>query len=203
MLSKSLALFAAFAAIVPAFAAPLPEQLANVVAVVENVGDDAKVNVLTRGPAAFEEVARRLELSGRDSGCSLADVDIIISNVLNNATINVLSPSKRGGCDILGLTIEVTDVLNNLDVNVLSPGKSKRSDFTLAQLESLVTSAAQSKSKTSRSAADKRGLVDVTAVVDDVLNNLDVNVLTKRGDYTVSQVANGMIRAYLCYRQIL
>ncbi|KAG1858560.1 hypothetical protein F4604DRAFT_1794786, partial [Suillus subluteus] len=78
MLSKSFALFAAFAAFVPAFAAPLPGQVADVTATVKNDINDPKVNVLTRGPAAFEEVVRRLELSGRgdSSGCSIADVDI-------------------------------------------------------------------------------------------------------------------------------
>ncbi|KAG1838274.1 hypothetical protein DFJ58DRAFT_814331 [Suillus subalutaceus] len=202
MLSKSFALFAAFAAFVPAFAAPLPGQVADVAAIVDNVGENANVNVLTRGPAAFEEVVRRLELSGRGdaSGCSVADVDIIVSNVLNNDTINILSPSKRGGCDILGLTLEVTDVLNNLDINILSPGKSKRAEaFSLEQITSLVSTMAANTGKAARSTAGKRGgsLVDVTAVVEDVLNNLDINVLTKRVDVTEAQIANAVYNALI------
>ncbi|KAG2044058.1 hypothetical protein BDR03DRAFT_940662 [Suillus americanus] len=205
MLSKTFALFATFAAFVPALAAPLPsaDSLIDAVVDVQNDLNNLNVNVLTRG-AAFEEVARRLELSGRgdSSGCSLADVDIIISNVLNNDTINILSPAKRGGCDILGLTVEVTNVLNNLDINILSPGRSKRSEekrYTFEEIESIVTKTAENlKTKTTRSTTGKRGggsLIDVTAVVEDVLNNLDVNILTKRSDFTTTQVATAVLNA--------
>lgn len=186
MLSKYFTLFAALAAFVPAFAAPLPsDPLVNVVADVQNDLNNLNVNVLTRGPAAFEEVVRRLELSRRDSGCSLADVDLIVSNVLNNDTINILT--KRDGCDILGLTLEVTDVLNNLNVNILKRSEEKR--YTLDDITKIVTTELGNLQST------KRQLINVDAIVDNVLNNLDVNVLTKRSGVTIEQIATAVLNA--------
>jgi hypothetical protein len=186
MLSKYFTLFAALAAFVPAFAAPLPgDPLADVVVDVQNDLNNLNVNVLTRGPAAFEEVVRRLELSRRDSGCSLADVDLIVSNVLNNDTINILT--KRDGCDILGLTLEVTDVLNNLNVNILKRSEEKR--YTLDDITKIVTTELGNLQST------KRQLINVDAIVDNVLNNLDVNVLTKRSGVTIEQIATAVLNA--------
>lgn len=64
-----------------------------------------------------------LELSrrGEDSGCSVAEVDAsewsvlsrglqsdrnwtVISNVLNNGSISILSSSKRSDCNVVGVT---------------------------------------------------------------------------------------------------
>jgi hypothetical protein len=186
MLSKYFTLFAALAAFVPAFAAPVPsDPLADVVVDVQNDLNNLNVNVLTRGPAAFEEVVRRLELSRRDSGCSLADVDLIVSNVLNNDTINILT--KRDGCDILGLTLEVTDVLNNLNVNILKRSEEKR--YTLDDITKIVTTELGNLQST------KRQLINVDAIVDNVLNNLDVNVLTKRSGVTIEQIATAVLNA--------
>ncbi|KAG1795633.1 uncharacterized protein HD556DRAFT_364021 [Suillus plorans] len=143
MLSKYFALFAAFAAFTPAFAAPVPETLVDavvgksrpmcvcvcvsslhcvfIVAVTNDV-NNANVNVLTKrvdavNPAVFDEVIKRLEFTERDSGCDVADVDVIVSNVLNNVTINIL---KRSDCDIVGVSAAAVDILNNLNVNVLT-----------------------------------------------------------------------------------
>lgn len=197
MLSKSFALFAAFAAFAPAFAAPVPADVLGVDAVVKDVANDLKAGVLTRSDpvnaATFEEVVKMLELSRRteDSGCSLVDVDAIINNVLNNGSISILS-SKRSDCDVVGVTAEVKNVLNNLHVSVLSTSKRGEGYCSLADVEAVVTDVANNMNI--NVLTQKRGdcdVVKVTAIVKNLLENLNVNVLTqsKRSTYSVSDIA--------------
>lgn len=199
MLSKSFALFVAFTAFAPAFAAPVPADVLGVDAVVKNVANDLKATVLTRrsdpvSPATFEEVVKMLELSRRteDSGCSVAEVDAIISNVLNNGTIDILSSSKRSDCDVVGVTAEVKNVLNNLHISVLSTSKRGEGYCSLADVEAVVTDVANDMKI--NVLTQKRGdcdVVKVTAIVKNLLENLNVNVLTqsKRSTYSVSDIA--------------
>ncbi|KIK46835.1 hypothetical protein CY34DRAFT_9415 [Suillus luteus UH-Slu-Lm8-n1] len=196
MLSKSFALFVAFAAFIPAFAAPVPDVL-GVTAAVKDVANDLKANVLTRSdPATFEEVVKMLELSRRteSSGCSVAEVDAIISNVLNNGSISILSSSKRSDCDLVGVTAEVKNVLNNLHISVLSSSKRSEGYCSLADVEAVVYNVANDMKINVLSQSKKRSgcdVVKVTAIVKDILENLDVNVLTqsKRSTYSVSAIA--------------
>lgn len=199
MLSKSFALFVAFAAFTPAFAAPLPS-VVGVDAVVKDIADNLKANVLTQrsdpvGPASFEEVVKMLELSRRgDSyGCSVAEIDAIVNDVLNNGTISILSQSKRSDCNVVGVTAEVKNVLNNLHISVLSQSKRGEAYCSLADVEAIVTDVANDMkinvlTQSKRSSCD---VVKVTAIVKDLLNNLKVNVLTqsKRSTYSVSAIA--------------
>jgi len=46
-----------------------------------------------------------------------------IENVANNMDIKVLTSGKRSDCDYVGLEVIVTDVLENLHVTVLSESK--------------------------------------------------------------------------------
>lgn len=198
MLSKSFALFVAFAAFTPAFAAPVPD-VVGVTAVVKDIANDLKANVLTSrsdpaSPATFEEVVKMLELSRRteSSGCSVAEVDAIISNVLNNGTINILSSSKRSDCDVVGVTAEVKNVLNNLHISVLSTSKRGESSCSVADIEAVVYDVANDMNI--NVLTQKRGncdVVKVSAIVKEILENLNVNVLTqsKRSTYSVSAIA--------------
>jgi hypothetical protein len=199
MLSKSFALFAAFAAFSPAFAAPLPDVL-GVNAAVKDIANNLKANVLTQradavGPASFAEVVKMLELSrrGDSSGCSVAEVDAIVNNVLNNGTIDILTQSKRSDCDVVGVTAEVKNVLNNLHISVLSQSKRGEEYCSLADVEAIVTDVANDMkinviTQSKRSGCD---VVKVTAIVKDILDDLKVNVLTqsKRSTYSVSAIA--------------
>lgn len=189
MLSKYFALFAAFATFTPAFAAPVPESLVDVVAAVTNVGNDATVNVLTKRADAvnsglFDEVIKRLEFTERDSGCGLADVDVIVSNVLNNVTINIL---KRDDCDVVGVTAAAVDILNNLNVNVLT-----KREVTSSQVASAVQTAAQNQGITLASRSD----LDDAAAVNEILKRYEGIVARAKGSpYTESQIVDAIMVA--------
>ncbi|KAG1890364.1 hypothetical protein F4604DRAFT_1673786 [Suillus subluteus] len=187
MLSKSFALFAAFAAFAPAFATPVPASEVGVTAVVNNAGNDLKTSVGTRADAveyepSFDEVVKMVELSRRDDGCSLVDIDGVIYDVLNNATISVLR--RDGGCNVARATATVRDVVNKARANSLS-SRSKRHEekrYSLDQIEAIVTSAYDKKNS---AVTDKRDDAGVYTIVERVLNNSP----SKRGTYTISQVA--------------
>lgn len=159
-------------------------------AVVTNVANDLVANVATKragvDPVVFDEVIKRLEFTQRDSGCGLADIDVIVSNVLNNVTINIL---KRGDCDVVGVSAAVVDVLNNLHVNVASP--SKRGEYSLEQLESIVSSTASNQGYNVPSG--KRSDAEDSAAVNRILEQLSGNVKrSKASPYTVSQIASAL-----------
>ncbi|KAG2052310.1 hypothetical protein BDR06DRAFT_1009591 [Suillus hirtellus] len=189
MLSKYFALFAAFATFTPAFAAPVPESLVDVLASVTNVGNDANVNVLTKRADAvnsglFDEVIKRLEFTERDSGCGLADVDVIVSNVLNNVTINIL---KRDDCDVVGVTAAAVDILNNLNVNVLT-----KREVTSSQVASAVKTAAQNQGITLASRSD---LDDATAVSEILKRYEGIVARAKGSPYTEAQIVDAIMTA--------
>lgn len=204
MLPKSFALFAAFAAFASVFASPIPGSVADVTAVVEDVANDLTVNVGTRAEAvendspSFDEVVKLFELSRRDDGCSVIDIDGIIYNVLNNGTITVL---KRDDCNVARATAQVRDVVNKARANALS-ARSKRGEekrYSYEEIEAIVVSEANNLKKTNaatRSKADKRD-AGVYAIVERVLDNFHADDLTlsKRGTYTVSQIATAVKNA--------
>ncbi|KAG2113533.1 uncharacterized protein F5147DRAFT_49321 [Suillus discolor] len=209
MLSKYFALFAAFATFTPAFAAPVPETLVDVLASVTNVGNDATVNVLTKradavnpgrkhaplsrltryadqnGISVFDELIKRLEFTERDSGCDVADVDVIVSNVLNNVTINILKRTE--GCDIVGVTAAATDILNNLKVNILT-----KREVTDEEVNNAVANAVQSQGIT---LAHRSNLDDATAVNDILKRYQGVAARGKESDFTQAQIVSAINQA--------
>ncbi|OAX42468.1 hypothetical protein K503DRAFT_853931 [Rhizopogon vinicolor AM-OR11-026] len=164
--------------------------LAEVTAVVTNVLNNPKVKVASsskRGGCDDALIKRETykivsrvytnaspNLSKRGyEGCSLADVDAVLSNIANNATITVL---KRDDCDLIGLGVILKNVLNNLSINVLAP--STKRDATLANVGVVVTDVLENL-KVNVASPGKRGsspLVDITALITDVANNLKVDV---------------------------
>ncbi|KAG2067267.1 hypothetical protein BDR04DRAFT_1105298 [Suillus decipiens] len=214
MLSKSFALFAAFAAAAPALASPLPNNVVGALVDLNNVANDLHANVLsTRGGSpSFDDVVKGFEQhsGGYDYGCSVVQIDAIINNVLNNATINILS-TKRSGCDVLGVTAVVENVLNNLKINILSSGVkrdvvgvtavvdnvlenpkinvvSSGVKRDVVKVDALVNNVANNAHVNVASTKAKRGqwdgcsLADVTAVITNVANNANINVLSSRGE---------------------
>jgi hypothetical protein len=97
---------------------------------------------------------------------------------------------------------EVTDVLNNLNVNILKRSEEKRytlDDITKSmpllctlRISDSDNCVAVVTTELGNLQSTKRQLINVDAIVDNVLNNLDVNVLTKRSGVTIEQIATGM-----------
>ncbi|KAG1893638.1 uncharacterized protein F5891DRAFT_1196169 [Suillus fuscotomentosus] len=193
MLSKYFALFAAFAAFTPAFAAPVPETLVDAVVAVTNDVNNLNVNALTKRADAvnsglFDEVIKRLEFTERDSGCGLADVDVIVSNVLNNVTINIL---KRDDCDVVGVTAAAVDILNNLNVNVLT-----KREVTSSQVASAVQAAAQNQGITLASRSD----LDDAAAVNEILRRYEgIAARAKGSPYSQAQIVDAIMQAMQAY----
>jgi hypothetical protein len=183
MLFKSFALFAAFAASVPAFAAPTSAN-DGVSPAVGNVAGTAEYD-----SALHDEVAKLFEFSRRDDGCSLVEVDGIIENVLNNATITVL---KRSDCNSARAAAEIRDVLNNAKANALS-SRSKRDGenvYSFDQIKTIVTDVWNNKK------TDKRDNSVVSEIAAKVVDSLQTSGSTssKPTADTISQVAGAVKR---------
>lgn len=194
MLSKYFALFAAFAAFTPAFAAPVPETLVDAVVSVTNDVNNANINVLTKradavNPAVFDEVIRRLEFTERDSGCGLADVDVIVSNVLNNVTINILK--RTDGCDVVAVSAAAVDILNNLNVNILT-----KRDVSDTDIDNAVQSAAKSQGITF---PQRSNLDDATAVNDILKRYQGIAARGKESAFTQAQIVSAIQEAIAQY----
>ncbi|KAG1838354.1 hypothetical protein DFJ58DRAFT_749267 [Suillus subalutaceus] len=113
-----------------------------------------------------------LELSQRDDGCSLVDIDGVIYDVLNNATISVLGSATTAMLPEL-LLVSVRNVVNKARVDALTP-RSKRHEekcYSFDQIEVIVTSAYNKKNRSS------------TTSIPMTLRHLSA------GTYTISQVA--------------
>lgn len=199
MFSKTLALFAVFAVIAPALAAPFPGNVANVDAFVTNDLNDPKVDVASagktrRGDVAnayieVENVANNLKANVASAGAKrghVADVNAVVENTADNAEVNIASPHRRG--NVADATAVVDNVGNDAKVNVASP--HRRGDVagvtavvqnTANDLDLNVLSAGHSK----RGYWDACSVADITAVVQNVANDMHINILSTRGDCDV------------------
>lgn len=169
-----------------AFATPVPTGEVGITAVVDDVADNLKVNVGTRADAvSFDEVAKMVELTRRDDGCSLVEIDGVIYNVLNNATISVL---KREDCNVARATATVRDVVNKARANALSSNSKRHEEkrYSFDEIEAIVTSVYNKKNS---AVTDKRDNASVYAIVKRVVDNFHADGQSKRGTFTISQVA--------------
>ncbi|OJA17145.1 hypothetical protein AZE42_05089, partial [Rhizopogon vesiculosus] len=95
--------------------------LADVTAVVKDVGNNAQVTVAKR------------------DDCDLIGLKVIVQNVLENLKINILAPStKRSTPTLADIALAIFNVLNNLKINVASLSK-RGQEVTLADITAIVT----------------------------------------------------------------
>ncbi|KAJ8597299.1 hypothetical protein M405DRAFT_804067 [Rhizopogon salebrosus TDB-379] len=188
MLFKSFALFAAFTAVAPAFAAP--------------------VSGVTSAPLN-KATSERLSVPAVRDG--LVSVNAIVENVLNNATVKVLSTRDNDyHCSVVEVKAKVTNILNNLHVDVLSKSKRGEEVCSLVDIEAsmslclFVTNIANdmnisilSNSKRTEKRSSGCDDVKVTAIAEDILNKLNVKVLSNsKRDTKIYSVLDIAVRVY-------